>query len=491
MFTNRSPRLEILSEDAVAVLKRGWTRLMHEFGVRFDHAEALGYFRAAGQDVQGDIVHFDPEFVGQMVALAPAEFDLVSRNPERNVIIGGNHMVFCSMQGPPFVREGSARRPATLADHVNFCKLAQMAPQLDVGGGIICEPQDINHATGHLDLQYNSITLSDKPYKGSPISRMAARDTVAMAAIVAGGRTELEKASRFFASVNPVSPMTWDDRMSGAIIEFAAAGQALALSPFLMMGAVSPAALPGAVAQDIAEALAGLCLAQLVRPRTPVMLGGFLTSIDMWNGQPTFGGPESARSLLMFGQLARYLEIPLRAGGGFLTSSPVPDAQAGYESMNTMMNAFLAGANFTLHCAGWLESALTISYEKFAVDLQMLEALIAEFTPIEISDDLLVFDDHVSAGHTGTFLATPWTAEHFRDCFYRPFLSTSENIQTWQANGSQDIAARAGAVWRQMLADYEEPPMDVAVRRELAEFVSRRKEEIEAMLDEDGELVEP
>ncbi len=479
MITNQMPRMEILSEDALAVLERGWTRLLREYGVRFDHPEARALFADAGQDVQGDVVHLDPEYVREMISLAPSGFELASRNPEREVHVGGDDMVFCSMQGPPFVRRGADRGKASLADHQDLCRLAQSFDELDVSGGIICEPQEISHASGHLDLQYDSITLTDKPYMGSPISRTAAQDSIAMAAIAAGGRDALERTPRFFASVNPVSPMTWDDRMSSAILEFAGAGQALALSPFIMMGAVAPASFAGAAAQSVAEALAGVCLAQLVRPGAPVMLGGFLTAIDMWSGQPGFGGPESAQSLLVFGQIARRLGLPWRAGGGFLTSSPVPDAQAGYESMNTMLHTFLAGANFTLHCAGWVESALAISYEKFIIDIEMLRMLIEEFTPLEITAEGLVYGDHEAAGHTGTFLATPYTVANFRDCFYRPMLSTVENIQSWEGNGSRDAVSRATDIWRDALAAYERPALDDAVREELDAYVARRREEIE------------
>lgn len=488
MFDNsfRQP-VEILSPDAVATLEKGWLRLMNDYGVQFKYEPALAAFSEVGLDIDGDIVHFPEEFVRARIAEAPPEFDLVARDPAKTSHVGGTHMAFCSIQGPPFVREGEERRAARLEDHVNLCKLAQAFDQLDVAGGIICEPQEISRHSGHLDLQYNSIVYMDKPYMGSQVSLTAAKDTVAMAAIVAGGLDKLQEAPRFFSSTNPVSPLMWDDRMSSAIMEFASAGQAIALSPFIMMGAVAPATLAGAIAQDVAEALAGICLAQTVRPGTPVMLGGFLTNIDMWSGQPGFGGPESANSLLAFGQIARHLGLPWRAGGGFLTSSPIPDAQAGYDSMNTMLHTFMAGANFILHSAGWVESALATSFEKFVIDIEMLQVIQAEFRPIEITEDLLVYDDQLAAGHSGTFLATPWTSKNFRDCFYRPMVSTVENIQTWNAGGMKDTATRATEIWKQRLEDYERPALDAAVKDELDEYVAKRREQIERAAEEEDE----
>lgn len=479
--------VEILSEEAVAILEKGWLRLMHEYGIQFKYEPALAAFREAGLDIDEDVVHFPEEFVREKIALAPREFELVARNPSKTSRVGGTHMAFCSVQGPPFVREGSERRAARLDDHVALCKLAHTFDQLDVAGGIICEPQEISRHSGHLDLQYNSIIYMDKPYMGSQVSLTAAKDTVAMAAIVAGGIDALRTAPRFFSSTNPVSPLMWDDRMSSAIMEFAAAGQAIALSPFIMMGAVSPTPLASAIAQDIAEALAGICLAQTVHPGTPVMLGGFLTNIDMWSGQPGFGGPESGNALLAFGQIARHLGLPWRAGGGFLTSSPLPDAQAGYDSMNTMLHTFMAGANFILHSAGWMESALAACFEKFVIDIEMLQVIQAEFSPVEISEELLAYDDHVAAGHSGTFLATPWTMAHFRDAFYRPMVSTVENIQAFVAGGEKDTAQRATEIWKRRLEEYEQPPLDDAVKAELDEYVAKRREVIEKQAEDEDD----
>jgi trimethylamine--corrinoid protein Co-methyltransferase len=272
--------------------------------------------------------------------------------------------------------------------------------------------------------------------------------------------------------------MRYDTRMIEAMMVYAAAGQAVIITPFLLMGAMSPASVPGSLVQQTAEALAGLALTQVVRRGAPVVLGSFLSHTDMQSGSPGFGGPESAMGLLCSGQMARRLGLPWRAGGGFLTSSQTADAQAAYEGLNTMLPAFLAGANFVEHCAGWLESGLVACYEKFIVDIEMLRMLQEEFTPLEIDEASLAYDAHQEVGHGGHFLGAAHTLERFRTCFYRPLLSSTENFERWKSKGGRDATERAGEIWRETLAAYEPPPLDPAVRDQLKEYVDRRRIEL-------------
>ena len=373
MFRNDMPRYDILSDDGMAVLERGWRRLLSDIGVEFLHDDSLERFRRAGQRVEGSVVRFDPDWVLERVAEAPTEFDLVARNPERTVRVGGRHMFFAPTQGPPFVREGAERREATMADFENFCRLSQAFDQLDTPGGLCCEPSDRPLDSRHLDMLLAVQTLTDKPYMGAVISQDAAHDSVAMTDILHGGPAAGEV--RMFGVVNANSPLRYDTRMLEAMTIYAAAGQAAVITPFLLMGAMSPASVPAALVQQTAESLAGLALTQLVRPGAPVVLGSFLSHTDMQSGSPGFGGPESAMGLLCSGQIARRFGVPWRAGGGFLTSSQTADAQAAYEGLNTMLPAFLAGANYVEHAAGWLESGLVACYEKFIVDIEMLRML--------------------------------------------------------------------------------------------------------------------
>ncbi len=477
MFRNTMPRYEILSADAMAVLDRGWRRIISEVGVEFASDRALEKFRTAGQKVEDHTVFFDPDFVLEQVAKAPREFDVQARNPANSIHVGGDMMSFGGVYGPPFVREGDVRRDATLEDFHNFTKLAQSYPIMDSAGGVICEPNDAPLDSRHLDMIYALQTLTDKIYMGNVVSGPNAADTIRMGEILFGGREAIETTPVSLSLINCNSPLRWDDRMLDAQFEYSAANQAVVITPFLLMGAMSPVSVPATLAQQMAEALTGIALSQLIRPGCPVVFGSFLSNIDMQSGSPCFGTPESAVGLLCTGQIARHFGLPVRSGGG-LTSSQVPDAQASYEALMTMLPTFLAGINWVMHAAGWLEGGLVACYEKFVIDVQVLEMLQKEFTPLEIDEESLAFGAHVEVGHGGHFLGAEHTMERFRTCFYRPFLSSSENYERWMRNGARDTAARAGEIYKKRLADYEPPPLDDAVREELADFVTRRRREL-------------
>jgi trimethylamine---corrinoid protein Co-methyltransferase len=474
MFVNTMPRYEILSEEALDTLDRGWRRIVSELGVEFMLDEAVDHFRAAGQSVEGNLVKLDPDFVLEQVAKAPREFDLLARNPDRSVHIGGDHMAFAAVYGPPFVRDGAERRDATMADFENFVKLSQSFDQLDSPGGTIVEPNDRPLDSRHLDMVYALQTLGDKPYMGSVISGPNARDTIEMGEILFGGA---QPSPVSISLINCNSPLRWDDRMLSAMVEYNRANQAVVMTPFLLMGAMSPVSVPATLAQQMAEALSGIALTQLVQPGCPVVFGSFLSNTDMQSGSPSFGTPESAIGLLCTGQIARRFGLPFRSGGG-LTASQTADAQGAYEALMTLLPTFLAGTNFVMHAAGWLEGGLVSCYEKFIVDVELLRMLRHEFTPLEIDEASLAFDAHQEVGQGGHFLGAAHTLERFRDCFYRPLLSSTENFERWTRNGGKDAAERAGEIWRRTLEEYEEPPLDDGVRAQLQEFVARRRAEL-------------
>jgi trimethylamine--corrinoid protein Co-methyltransferase len=281
-----------------------------------------------------------------------------------------------------------------------------------------------------------------------------------------------------FANCNVNSPLHFDSRMLEGILNYAAAGQAVIVTPFLLMGAMAPVSVPAALVQQCVEALAGIALVQLVRPGTPCVIGSFLSATDMKTGSPAFGGPESALGLYASGQIARRLGLPWRSGGGTLTASPVVDFQAGYEAMNTLQAAFLAGANVCWQSAGWLEGGLVTCFEKFVADCELLDLLLHQFTAPEVDDESLAFGAHVEVGHGGHFFGAEHTLARFRDCFWRPTVATTDNMDRWTRGGSLDHAARAGARWRELLDRYERPPLDEAIEAELVEYVERRAAEL-------------
>ena len=298
-----------------------------------------------------------------------------------------------------------------------------------------------------------------------------------MTEILFGGRETIERTPATISLINCNSPLRWDERMLESQFVYAEAGQAVVITPFLLMGAMSPVSIPATLAQQMAEALTGIALAQLIRPGCPVIFGSFLSNIDMQSGSPCFGTPESAIGLLCTGQIARRFGLPVRSGGG-LTSSQTADAQAGYESLMTMLPTFLAGINWVMHSAGWLEGGLVASYEKFVLDVQVLEMLQHEFTPLEIDEASLAFGAHDEVRHGGHFLGAAHTMERFRTCFYRPFVNSSDNYDRWMRNGAKDAAARARDVAHKKLDEYQPPPLDDAVRQELSEYVTRRRREL-------------
>jgi trimethylamine--corrinoid protein Co-methyltransferase len=477
MFVNTMPRYEILSADAIEVLDRGWRRIVSEIGIQFAKPEAVELFRKAGQQVDDDVVRLDPEFVLEQVAKAPREFDVQARNPANNVHIGGDHMVFSSVYGCPFVREGEVRRDATLGDFRRLSMLAQSFPELDSAGGVICEPNDAPLDSRHLDMIYALQTVTDKIYMGNVVSGPNAVDTIAMTSILFGGREKIEQTPATISLVNCNSPLRWDDRMLDAQFEYCAANQPVVLTPFLLMGAMSPVTIPAALTQQLAEALSGIALAQLIRPGCPIIFGSFLSNIDMQSGSPSFGTPESAIGLLCTGQLARHYGLPFRTGGG-LNSSQTADAQSAYEALMTLLPTFLAGTNFVMHAAGWLEGGLVSCYEKFIIDVELLRMLRVQFTPLEIDEASLAFGAHEEVGHGGHFLGAQHTMERFRECFYRPLLSSTANYERWLKQGGKDTAARAGEIYAKTLDEYSPPPLDDAIRAELDDYVTRRRAEL-------------
>jgi trimethylamine---corrinoid protein Co-methyltransferase len=477
VFVNKMPRYEILSEEAMDTLDKGWRRIVSELGVEFMLPEAVDYFEKAGQRVEDQKVFLDPEFVLEQVAKAPSEFELQARNHDNDIHVGGDNMAFAGVYGPPFVRKGDWRGDAKMADFENFVRLGQTFPEIDSAGGTVVEPEDRPLDSRHLDMVYALQTLSDKPYMGSVISAENARDTIEMGRILFGGEEALEKAPVSISLINCNSPLRWDDRMLSAMLEYNRANQAVVTTPFLLMGAMSPVSIPATLVQQMAEALSGIALTQLVQPGCPVVFGSFLSNTDMQSGSPSFGTPESAIGLLCTGQIARHFNLPWRSGGG-LTSSQTPDAQAAYEALMTMLPTFLAGANFVMHAAGWLEGGLVSSYEKYIVDIEILRMLKHEFQPLEVDEDSLAFGAHEEVGSGGHFLGAAHTLEHFRTCFYRPLLSSTENFDRWSKNGGADAAERAGRIAQETLDGYEQPPIDDAVRDQLRDYVARRRIEL-------------
>ncbi|NOX63464.1 MAG: trimethylamine methyltransferase family protein [Chloroflexi bacterium] len=472
---HKLPVYNLLDEEALERLHQASLRILAEMGVAFlGDPEALAILRDHGARVDGELVFFDPELVMEYVAKAPAQFTQLARNPARNVIIGGEHICFAPVYGPPFVHDlERGRRPATLEDFQNFVKLAYLSPYMHHSGGTIVEPTDLPGPTRHLDMVYSHIKYSDKPFMGSVMSAEAAADSVAMAEI-AFGAERIREQPALISLINISSPRRLDDRMLGALKVYAHARQAVIITPFILAGAMSPVSIPATLAQQNAEALAGIAFAQMVEPGTPVVYGSFLTNIDLQSGGPVFGSPESQMAILVSAQLARRYRLPFR-GGGMFASAKIPDAQAGYESVMTMLPAIQARTHFILHAAGWLEGGLTAGYEKFALDCELLGMFHTLLNGLDISDETLALDAIAAVPPGGHHLGTEHTQRHFRDAFYRAQLFDYNSAEQWEAEGGRDAYVRAHDMYKQRLRSYEPPPLDEAIDEALREFVEKNK----------------
>lgn len=471
------PIYELLDEEGVERLHQASMRILSEFGIDFYDDEARAILKEHGADVRGETVFFDPALVEEYVAKAPSQFTQLARNPENSVTIGGNQVVFAPVYGPPFVQDYEhGRREATLADFQNFVRLAYLSPYIHHSGGTVVEPTDEPVPTRHLDMLFSHIKYSDKAFMGSVTAASNAADSVRMAEILFGADAIRERPA-LLSLINVSSPRRFDDRMLGAIKVYARARQGLIITPFILAGAMGPTTIAGTLAQQNAEALAGIVLAQMISPGTPVVYGSFLTNIDLQSGSPVFGSPESQIGLYASAQLARRYGLPFR-GGGMFASAKLPDAQAGYESIMVMLPTIMARTNFVLHAAGWLENGLLAGYEKFVLDCEILGMLHTWARGLDLSDEAMAFDALAEVPPGGHYLGTAHTMRHFRDAFYRAELFDYNSAEQWEINGAEDSYVRANKKVKQLLASYEAPPLDPAIEEALVEFIEKRKAEI-------------
>ncbi len=471
----RIPNLEVLDEEALAIIEANAETVLEEIGVNFpENPGALALWRDAGADVQGERVRIPKGLARALCATAPSTFTQHARNPERNVEIGGRNLVLAPVYGPPFVRTATeGRRYATMDDFRMFVKLAYMSKWVHHSGGTVCEPTDIAVNKRHLDMLLAHMTLSDKPYMGSVTEPSRATDSVTMSGILFG--EDFVQGNTVMTSlININSPLTFDATMMGALEVYARANQATIISPFIVGGAMAPVTVAGTLTQVLAEVLTGVAYAQLVRKGAPVIFGAFVTSIDMNSGAPTFGTPEAALITYGAGQLARRLNLPYRSAGAFC-GSKLPDAQAAYESANSLNMGLLSGVNFMLHACGWLEGGLVASPEKFVMDADQLGILHHMARGVDLSENGQAMDAIREVGPGGHFLGCAHTQANFKDAFWRTNVLDYKPFETWADEGERDTVALAQERVRRTLGDYTPPPLDPGIAEALVDFVERRK----------------
>jgi trimethylamine--corrinoid protein Co-methyltransferase len=475
---NRYPLYELLDADGVHLIHEKSLEVLSTIGIAFlDDPEAQDILTRHGVTLKDQIAYFDPDLIMEYVAKAPKQFTQLARNPENNLTIGGRHMTFAPVYGPPFVQDMErGRREATLEDFDNFVKLAYMSPHMHHSGGTIVEPTDEPVSTRHLDMVYSHIRYSDKAFMGSVTSGLNAADSVELVRILFGAEAVAENPA-LVSLINVSSPRRFDDRMLGALRVYAEARQASLISPFILSGAMSPVSAAGTLVQMNAETLAGIAFAQMCSAGTPVIYGSFQTIIDLQSGAPVFGAPEAQIALYLSAQMARHYGLPFRSGGMF-ASSKVPDAQAAYESVMAMLPAIHAGVNFVLHSAGWLEGGLVSGYEKFVLDCELLGMYHKFLEGVDLSDEALALESIASVDPGGHHLGTDHTMRHFRTAFFRSPMFDYNSAEQWQLDGGLDSYERANLEFKKRLKNYSAPKLDEGIDEALREFIARRKTQL-------------
>ena len=473
------PFFDLLREEQIARLESQVDWIFQDVGIAFrDDPTALALWKEQGATIDGDIVCAPADWIRSLCKKAPTEFTQLARNPERSVTIGGNNQVFAPIYGAPFVRDlEGGRRYGTLAAFNDLVRLSYLHPNLHHGGFVTCEPCDIPVSKRHLDMLFAHMTLSDKPHLGAITEMSRAQDSVDMAEIMFG-KEVMENNCVIMGNVNTNSPLLVDKVVTEAVRVYCGNGQGIVVVPFILSGAMGPVSTAASIAQAMAEAMMVCAYVQLVHPGAPFVLGNFLSSMSLKSGAPTFGMPEPLVSNYIIGQLARRAGLPLRCGGS-LTASKIEDGQAAYESADSMHSTMLAGANFVLHAAGWLEGGLCTGFEKLIMDADRLGSYQKVLDiGLDTSEEAFARDAYSEVDAGGHFLGCAHTMRNYQTAFYEPALSDSENVESWVDSGSQDMRQRAHKRWTSMLQDYQEPPIDIAKREELAAYVSKRKEEL-------------
>jgi trimethylamine--corrinoid protein Co-methyltransferase len=474
-ITRAIPLTEILGEEGLTTIEANADTLLQEVGIEFrDYPQALERFKQAGADIIGERVRFPKGLARHLCATTPSLFTQHARNPQRSVQIGGDATVFAPNYGSPFVHDlDRGRRYGTIEDFRNFVKLAYLSPYIHHSGGTVCEPVDLPVNKRHYEMVYSHMRWSDKPFMGSVTRPERAQDTVEMCEILFGKEFVADNTV-CTSLINANSPLVWDSTMLGAAEAYSRANQACIITPFILSGAMSPVTVAGTLTQVLAEVMAGTAFCQLVRPGAPVIFGTFVSTLSMQSGAPTFGTPEAALAIFGAGQLARRMNMPFRTGGS-LCASKIPDAQAAYESAQTLLPTLFSGANFVLHAAGWLEGGLSASYEKFVMDFDQLGAMHALAKGIDLSANGQAMEAFTQVEPGGHFLGCAHTQANFETAFYRSNIADNNSVEQWTEEGSKDAATRANTVWKKMLDEYVPPPIDPSLDEALREYVERKR----------------
>ena len=471
---------EPLGEDGIEAIHDGAMRILEEIGIEFLNEEALGIFKQAGCKVEGTNVKMGRDWVMEMVRQAPAQFDITPRNPAKKITVGGKHILFGNVSSPPnyFDLEIGRKVTGNRAQCANLLRLTQHFNCIHFAGGYPVEAVDVHAGVRHLDIVFDKLTITDKVPHAYSLGKERVEDVMEMVRIAAGlSHEEFDAKPHMYTNINSTSPLKHDEPMIDGCLRLARRGQAIFVTPFTLAGAMAPVTMAGAVTLSIAEALSAIALFQFVRPGIPCVIGTFTSNVDMKSGAPAFGTPEYMRATQMTGQMARFYGLPMRASGS--CAANIPDGQAMWETSNALWSAVQSGTNVVYHAAGWLEGGLVASPEKFVMDCEVIQ-MIQRYLEPEICDtspDGIAFDAIKEVGPNGHYFGIQHTQDRYQDAFYSPFVSDWRNFEAWELAGGVWTAERAHRLFKEIVNNFEEPPMDVAIREELSAFVERRKAE--------------
>ena len=472
--------VEPLTDEGVQAIHDGAMQILEDVGIEILNGEALELFREMGATISGENVRLGRDFVMEMIAKAPSQWTITPRNPDHEIIVGGNYMLFGNVSSPPsyWTIDTGRKMTGTREMCADFIKLSQYFNCIHFIGGYPVEPQDIHAGIRHLDVLYDKLTLSDKVVHAYCLGKERVEDVMEMVRIAGGlSHEEFEEKPRMYTNINSTSPLKHDYPMLDGWMRLARRNQGLIVTPFTLAGAMAPVTMAGAVAQSIAEGLIAIVLAQYIRPGAACAIGTFTSNVDMKSGAPAFGTPEYMRATQMTGQLARFYGLPMRSSG--VCAANVPDGQAMWETSNSLWAAVQSGSNLVYHAAGWLEGGLIASPEKFVMDCEILQQIQRYMEPATFATtpDDIALEAIKDVGNAGHFFGIQHTQDRYTTAFYQPFLSDWRNFEAWDAAGAVWTPERAHTLYRQIVENFEAPPMDDAIREELAAFVARRKEE--------------
>ena len=471
---------EPLDPDGVAAIHNGAMTILEDIGIEFLNEEAQELFKQAGCTVNGTNVRMGRDWVMEMIGQAPSQFTITPRNPERAIPMGGNHILFGNVSSPPnyFDMEIGKKVSGTRDQCANLLKLTQYFNCIHFAGGYPVEPVDIHASVRHLDVLYDKLTLTDKAMHAYSLGKERVDDVMNMVQIAAGQTDEeFEAKPQMYTNINSTSPLKHDVPMIDGCLRLIRRGQAVVVTPFTLAGAMAPVTMSGAVTLSMAESLAAVALFQYVRPGCPCAIGTFTSNVDMKSGAPAFGTPEYMRATQMTGQMARHYGLPMRASG--VCAANVPDGQAMWETSNSLWSAVQSGANMVYHAAGWLEGGLIASPEKFIMDCEVIQMIQRYMEPevVATAPDDIAIGAIKEVGPAGHFFGIQHTQDRYENAFYAPIVSDWRNFEAWEVAGGIWTAERAHQKFKEIIASFEAPPMDDAIREELGDFVARRKSE--------------